>query len=135
MSAINEAHSSLGRRATTYALIVGLAASLGWWVVSLNRISVQTSLPDGSRSVVVELPDPEPLVVTISPARRVEGTEVLIDGQRVAHPPGAEPGQIIITLDRLEPGQHTIEIRVSRPTWISESVEVGVEILPSSTRR
>ena len=135
MSTSTEFHSSPGRRAATRALIVGLVAALSWWVVSLNRISVQTSLPDGSRSFVVELPDPEPLVVTISPARRVEGTEVLIDGRRVAHPPGAEPGQIIITLDRLEPGQHTIEIRVPRPTWTPESVEVGVEILPDSTRR
>lgn len=125
---------ALSRRVLTRALIVALVAALGWWVVTLNRVTVQTSLRDADAPFVVELPNPEPLVVTVSPARRVEGTEVLIDGRSVPHPLGEQPGQIIIALDRLQPGRHSIKIRVPRPTWVSESVEIEVEVLADMTR-
>ncbi len=130
-----EFRSSPSRRVATRALIVVLVAVMTWWVVTLNRVDVQTTLTSGSQSFVVELPDPEPLIATISPARRVEGTEVLIDGRMVAHPPGQDPGQIVISLEDLAPGKHSIEIRVPRPTWTPNSVEIEIEVLPDPIHR
>ncbi len=125
----------VGRRLLTRSAIIAGVVAVGWWVVSLNRISVQISSPGNGESLVVELPDPEPLIVTISPSRRLDGTEVLIDGRRVAHPAGDEPGQLVVALDQLEPGIHQIEIRVLRPTWLTESVEIEVKVVASTTRR
>ena len=124
-----------GRGLLSGVAIIAAVAALGWWVVSVNSVSVQTSLPESTQPFVVELPDPEPLIVTISPSRRADGTEVLVDGQSVAHPPGESAGQLVIALDWLEPGLHQIEIRVPRPTWVTESIEIEVEVVSGTARR
>lgn len=119
------------------ALVVAIAVAVaaGWRLVSVNRVDVTFSHPSGVAPVLVELAEPEPLLVTVAPSRRTDGTEVFVDGLPVAHPPGPQDGQLLVGLDGLEPGVHEIKVRVPRPTWVAATVTIEVEIQSGPRRR
>lgn len=104
---------------------------MGYWVVSANQLDV-TVTHDGVSGprLVVDEDDPEPIVIALDPPRRSDGAQVRVDGTQVPHPPGTQPGELLWFVGDLQPGVHTLEVRVSRPTWFVATYTVEIEVRP-----
>lgn len=101
------------------------------WIVRANQVTTEIDHPgrtaDGAISI--DPGDTAPLVITVTPARRAEGTAVEINGVAVAHPPGDKPGQLLVDLSKLTPGINNVLIRVPRPTWVEAVTSVSIDVV------
>lgn len=109
-------------------------AAFGWWYFTANQVDVFVSHSSGIDPVLVDSLDPEPLLVTISPPGRIDGTQVFEDGVPVARPSGSGEGELLVSLERLDAGHHEVEIRVARPLWAPKTLTIHVDVQTGAGR-
>lgn len=108
-------------RARRWAVIVCALAAMALaaaWLIRVNQVETVVTV-DGQEvgRIVGAGAELSEVVIVIEPARRAEGATVEIGGRPIAHPPGARPGELIVDLSALGPGEYELEIRAPRPSW------------------
>ena len=101
------------------------------WVIRANQVTTvfeHQNMTSGT-AITIQQGESAPVGITITPSRRTQGASVELNGTAVAHPSGAQPGQLLVDLSELPPGSNQLVIRVPRPTWFEavSTVEIWVD--------
>ena len=117
------------RRWVLYFSVLVAAALVAVWLIRVNQVSTVVRIHGQEvERIAGSGDDLSEIVILIDPARRAEGATVEVDGRRIAHPAGEDPGELVVDLSKLGPGEYELEIRAPRPSWSDAVTTVQVTV-------